>query len=48
MLSFNGFKLVAKGGEISNLDLIKDIAYMIKLADSIPINPDHLEYIFCI
>jgi hypothetical protein len=38
-----GFFLVEERGEISNLDLIRDISDLIKLADSFPISPDHME-----
>ena len=36
-----GFFFVAEGGEISNLDLIKDINEIINLAEGFYISPDY-------
>ena len=41
--SHQGFFFVAECDEISNLDIIKEIADLINLADSFPISPDHME-----
>jgi len=43
VLSGQGFFFVAEAGEISNLDSTEDITDLIKLADSIPISPNHME-----